>query len=260
MLVMLKVFLDRGAKRDSTDEIIAVAATVFKPLRYKQFVRPWNRMLRGWGASAFHATDFYNGAGEFKRDSQSKRERFEKDSKIIPKLVGKPAENILIVAARPEELLRAAPPGWKEQFGTSVHSLGVQMCLISMGWWAEKHHFNERFAYFRESGDEDDGEVASTVERMRHGHADTARMIRVSSFIHVNKGVARGTEASDFVAWHWNKYYMDKIRKGDAENPRKDFAALAAASERKIRYIFLTGDYLTFFFSSTWREVLEAKA
>jgi len=260
MLVMLKVFLDRGAKRDSTDEIIAVAATVFKPLRYKQFVRPWNRMLRGWGASAFHATDFYNGAGVFKRDSQSKRERFEKDSKIIPKLVGKPAENILIVAARPEELLRAAPPGWKEQFGTSVHSLGVQMCLISMGWWAEKHHFNERFAYFRESGDEDDGEVASTVERMRHGHADTARMIRVSSFIHVNKGVARGTEASDFVAWHWNKYYMDKIRKGDAENPRKDFAALAAASERKIRYIFLTGDYLTFFFSSTWREVLEAKA
>src|SRR5260370_33029782 len=91
--VMLKVFLDRGAKRDSTDEIIAVAATVFKPLRYKQFVRPWNRMLRGWGASAFHATDFYNGAGEFKRDSQRKRESLEKDSKIIPKLVGKPAEN-----------------------------------------------------------------------------------------------------------------------------------------------------------------------
>ncbi len=41
---------------------------------------------------------------------------------------------------------------------------------------------------------------------------------------------------------------MDKIRKGDAENPRKDFAALAAASEKKIRYIFLTGGYLSLFF------------
>lgn len=255
--LMLKVFLDRGAKRDSTDEIIAVAATVFTPLRYKQFVRPWNRMLKGWGASAFHATDFYNGAGEFKRDSQRKRERFEKDSRIIPTLIGQPAENILIVAARPEELLGAAPLGWKEQFGRSVHSIGVQMCLISMGWWAEKNHFNERFAYFRESGDEDDAEVASTVERMRYADAATARMIRVASFSHVQKGVTRGTEASDFVAWHWNKYYMDKIRKGDAENPRKDFAALAAASEKKIRYIFLTGGYLSLFFSSKWRKVFD---
>ncbi len=201
--LMLKVFLDRGAKRDSTDEIIAVAATVFKPQRYKQFVRPWNRMLKRWGASAFHATDFNNRAGEFKRDSQSTQERFKKDSKLIPTLIGQPAEKILIMAARPEELFRAAPPGWKEQFGTSVHSIGVQMCLISMGWWAEKHHFNERFEYFRESGDEDDGEVASTVERMRYADADTARMIRVASFSHVKKGVARGTEASDFVAWHW---------------------------------------------------------
>src|SRR5260370_1626883 len=90
---------------------------------------------------------------------------------------------------------------------------------------------------------------------MRHGGGDPDRMIGVGSFTHVEKGIARGTEASDFVAWHWNKYYMDKIRKGDAENPRKDFAALVAASEKKIRYIFLTGDYLLLFFSSTWRKV-----
>src|SRR6266852_2716273 len=186
-------------------------------------------MLRGWNAPWFHATDFYNGAEWFGRDTPSKQERFQNDCRAIPQIIRENVERILVVAARPDEFLSEAPQKWKETFGTNFHAIGVQTLLIAMGWWAEDTHFNEWFAYFRESGDEDDGEVASSVERMRTGHPDTARMIRVSSFIHVNKGVARGTEASDFVAWHWNKYYMDKIRKGDAENPRKDFAALAAA-------------------------------
>jgi peptide subunit release factor RF-3 len=225
VLVMLKVYLDRGAKSDANDGVVAVAATVFKPLGYKRFVRPWTRMLRGWGASAFHATDFYNGAKDFKRDTPGKRERYENDSKLIPKLVGKTVEHILVVAARPDEFKNEASEQWKITFGTNVHSIGVQMILIAMGWWAEEHHFNERFAYFRESGDEDDAEVAATVERMGEGHADTARMIRVSSFAHIEKGIAKGTEASDFIAWHWNKWYMDKVRRGEAQNPRKDLAA-----------------------------------
>ena len=246
---MLKVFLDRGAKSDPTDEVVAVAATVFKPLGYKQFVRPWNRMLRGWGASAFHATDFYNGCGEFKRDTPARQSRFETDSRLIPQLVGEKVNHILVVAARPDEFVAEASERWKNTFGTNVHSIGVQMILIAMGWWAEEYHFNERFAYFRESGDDDDAEVASTVERMRVGHADTARMIRVSSFAHVEKGLATGTEASDFVAWHWNKWYMDKVRRGQAQNPRKDFAALVGFAEQKFKYIFLSGDSLKFFFS-----------
>jgi len=211
-------------------------------------------MVRGWGASAFHATDFYNGAQEFKRDTPSKRERFDRDSKSVPKLVGENVEHILVVAARPDEFLREASQRWKEAFGTNIHSIGVQMILIAMGWWAEENHFNERFAYFRESGDEDDAEVAATVERMREGHADTARMIRISSFAHVEKGMAKGTEASDFVAWHWNKWYMDKVRRGEAQNPRKDLAALAEFAKGKFKYIFLSGDNLKFFFSLKPRE------
>jgi len=133
------------------------------------------------------------------------------------------------------------------------------MILIAMGWWAEEHHFNERFAYFRESGDEDDGEVASAVERMRTGNADTARVIRVSSFAHIAKGIARGTEASDFVAWHWNKWYMDKIRHGKGSTPRKDFAALVGCADPKFKYIFLTGDSLKWFFSLKPREGSKVK-
>lgn len=259
LLVMLRVYLDRGAKSDADDGIIAVAATVFKALGYKRFVRPWRRMLRGWRASAFHATDFYNGAGDFKRDTASKRERYEKDSKLIPRLVGENVEYILVVAARPDEFLQEASQQWRETFGTNVHSISVQMILIAMGWWAEENHFNERFAYFRELGDDDDAEVAATVERMREGHADTARMIRVSSFAHIEKGVAKGTEASDLIAWHWNKWYMDKVRCGEAQNPRKDLAALVGFAEHKFKYIFLTGDYLKFFFSLKPREGSKVK-
>jgi hypothetical protein len=76
LLVMLRVYLDRGAKSDAEDGVVAVAATVFKPLGYKRFERPWNRMLRWWKAPYFHATDFYNGAGWFERDTPSKKERF----------------------------------------------------------------------------------------------------------------------------------------------------------------------------------------
>ena len=249
LLVMMKVYLDRGAKSDSDDSIVSVASAIFKPLGYKRFVRPWNRMLRGWAASAFHATDFYNGAKEFERDTLAKKERFDSDSKQLPKFVGENVQRILVVATRPEEFLKEAPERWRNLFGTNVHSIGVQMILIALGWWAEAHHFNERFAYFRESGDEDDAEVSSTVERMRRDDVDTARLIRVASFAHVEKGADRGTEAADFISWHWNKWYMDKFRKGKPQEPRKDFRALVDITEGRFKYIFLTGAYLKFFFS-----------
>jgi hypothetical protein len=251
---MLNVYLDRGAKSDSEDSIVSVASAIFKPLGYKRFVRPWNRMLRGWKASAFHATDFYNGAGEFERDTAAKKERFDSDSKLIPRIVGQNIERILVVATRPEEFLREVPETWKNLFGTNVHSIGVQMILIALGWWAEAHHFNERFAYVRESGDEDDAEVASTVERMRNSDADTARLIRVTSFAHVQKGIARGTEAADFISWQWNKWYMDKFRKGKHQESRKDFRALVDFTRGQFKYIFLTGANLKFFFSLKPRE------
>src|SRR5947209_19598605 len=103
-LVMLRVYLDRGEKRDKTDCVMCVVATVFKPSPYKQFVRPWERMLRKWEASAFHATDFYSGCEEFKRKDIPKREAwFQEDCRTIPNLVGENIERVLAVAFRPEE-------------------------------------------------------------------------------------------------------------------------------------------------------------
>ena len=165
---MLKVYLDRGLKQDATDGVLSVAAVVFKPTPYKQFLRPWNRMLKAWGASAFHATDFYPGAQEFSRDTPELQRLFDEDCRRIPVMIGDRVKRILIVSFRPEEFNQVAPPGWKEQFGTSIHSQAVQLCLIANGYWRRENCRSESFAYFMESGDEDQGEIVKTVERMRH--------------------------------------------------------------------------------------------
>jgi hypothetical protein len=248
-VVMLKGFLDRGVKADATDRVACVVATVFKPTSYKQFVRPWERMLKRWRASAFHATDFYNGAGEFKRDTPDRKRWFDEDARSIPSLIGENVTRILCVAFRPDEFIARASAEWKENFGTDTHAIAAQLCLVMNGWWLREKKPSESFAYVQEAGDKAEGKVAEAVRRLR-ADAEYSALIRVSSFSTVDKGVARGLEASDFVAWHWNKHYMDKLRKGESE-PRKDFAAFRQLTEKrgKVQSAFITED--TFF------EVLE---
>lgn len=246
---MLRAFLDLGAKSDEDDAVMSVAVVVYKRTPYKNFVKPWEKMLKPWGVEAFHSTDFYCGAQGFERDTPERKKLFENDCMRIPAMVGKHAHRILIVSFRPREFESEAPAMWKEKFGTSIHSQAVQLALIANGWWASvKAQQDDLFAYVMESGDTDEGEILQIVERMRTEHEPTAKMIRVSSFTSALKGTARGLEAADFVSWHWNKYYMDKVRKGDADNPRKDFAAFLMAYGR-LEYIFATGDKLKFLFS-----------
>jgi hypothetical protein len=242
--IMLKVFLDRGEKvaKDKTDDVVCVAAIVFKPVHYKQFIRPWNRMLRGWGASAFHATDFYSGYGEFKRDTPEKEERFQSDSRFIPSLIGKHLYRLEMISFRPSEFARTASQRWKDRFGTELHGIAVQLCMVSLGWWLNDHHASEQFAYIRESGDRGEGDVDDAIRGVRND-PEYSRVVRIHSYRRVAKGAARGTEAADFAAWHWNKHYIDRARLGE-DTPRKDFAAFGNAAEEKVSSAFITGDKL----------------
>jgi hypothetical protein len=246
---MLKAYMDRAAKRDASDEVMCVACVIFKPAAYKQFVRTWNRMLKAWGAKDFHATDFYSGAKEFKRNTPKRQALFEEDSRRIPQLIAKAITQILVVSFRPAEFMEIAPAKWKEKHGTSVHSLAVQICLLYNGdWLKETKRRQESFAYFMESGDEDQAEVLRAVEEMRT-HENTARHIKTTSFTTVDKGLAKGLEAADYVAWHWNKYYMDSETAVKPRFPRKDFVSFVDATRGKNKYIFATGDDLKYIFS-----------
>jgi hypothetical protein len=205
-------------------------------------------MLKAWGASAFHATDFYPGAQEFIRDTPERQHLYDEDCKRIPNMIARHVQRVVLISFRPQEFLDTAPQVWKDTFGTNVHSHAVQLCLFSNGWWRFDKCRQESFAYFMESGDTDEGQVLKDVERMRNDAA-TSKVIKVSSFTSTSKGAARGLEAADFTAWHWNKYYMDKIRAGKELEPRKDFAAFANIAKEKLEYIFATGEKLKYFFS-----------
>ncbi len=256
---MLKVYMDRAAKRDANDEVMCVACVVFKPTACKQFVRPWNRMLKAWGAKAFHARDFYPGTREFKRDTPKRQLLYEEDSRRIPQMIAKSISRILVISFRPTEFLQVAPEKWKEVVGTSLHSQAAQICLLSNGdWLKEKRLPHESFAYFMESGDEDEAEVLRSVAIMRK-HEKTARHIKVASFTTIDKGQARGLEAADCVAWHWNKYYMDTERAERTRPTRKDFLSLVDLAKGKSQVIFATGDDLKYLFSLFPPEKLEAE-
>lgn len=247
VLIMLKVYMDLGARRDISEPIMTVSATAFRPVDYKRFVRPWNRMLAGWGASAFHATDFYPGAAEFVRETADRRARFQRDCKAIPRMVADNVVRISTVAFLPNEVKRKAPAGWSEHFGDSLHSLAVQFAMISLGWWAKENKYFGGFAYFMESGDDDCAHVTETVREIRRD-PQMSRHAQIRSFATIDKGTARGLEAADFVAWHWNKYFADKVLKGTPGNMRKDFAAFADIAEDKAQVAFLTGAKLDWFF------------
>ncbi|HXN26085.1 MAG TPA: hypothetical protein VN902_03125 [Candidatus Acidoferrales bacterium] len=246
---MLKAYLDVGRKTDAekTEEIICVVATVFKPVAYKQFVRPWKRMLDKWGASAFHATDFYSGGGEFERTTAERKKWYEEDSRAIPSMIGKKLTRVTAMSFLTEEFKKVASPKWKETFGTDTYGIAVQLCMISLGYWLKTTSPTERFSFVQESGDNGQGTINNMVEQFRND-PQMGPHVRIASFATRDKGAARGLEASDFVAWHWNKHYMDRIRKNDMA-PRKDFAAFMKIAEARISTAFVSGEKLKYFFS-----------
>jgi hypothetical protein len=247
LLLMMKLYLDRGVKVDKSDGVATVAAAIFRPVPYKQFVRPWNRMLAGWRAPAFHATDFYTGAPPyFDRSTHAQKERFERDSRIVPQLIGQHAARLVAIGFRPDEFLSVASDAFKAEYGSSIHSIAVQLLLIINGWLAKESHYREGFACFMESGDDDSAEVEQTVKRMKM-HPVAGPHLQVTSFTTIDKGNARGLEAADCLAWHWNKYYMDKMRLGKPDEARKDFVAMMRAAEDKTYTALITGEKLKFF-------------
>jgi hypothetical protein len=253
---MLRVFLDRGEKTSTDDGVVTVAGVVFRREPYRNFCRVWNPMLKRWNATAFHATDFYSGYGDFFRFNEDgsphleRTEWFKRDCLAVPTIIGANASRLVAIGFRPDEFRRVASDAFKAAYGTSVHSLATQILLLVNGWWAKEVGYDGKFACFMESGDDEEAEVVSTVARMKVHHS-TASHVRVASFTPIGKGTSRGLEAADFFAWHWNKYYMDRYRQAGTDvQARKDLAAMMqAAEEGNVYASLIVGDKLTYFLS-----------
>ncbi len=254
---MLKAYLDRGAKNYGRSSVMCVGAALFKPTPYKQFTRSWERMLREWDASSFHATDFYNGGGEFQRSRPDgsaipgRQRQFEHDSRFIPMVIGEHVHRLFVVSLKVDEYEDVAPMAWRNRFG-GVHQVAIQAVIDAIGHWADKARFSGEIAYVYETGDEEESQVSSALGK-RHKSPKHRKHCRMASKpIGVEKGKARGLEVSDFIAWHWNKFYADTLA-DRSRHPRKDFSALMQTmrlNRKKIETYLMTGDALEKFLIS----------
>jgi hypothetical protein len=256
LLAMLRIYLDRGQKADQFDDVVTVAAAIFDSEDYWRFVEPWNAMLAEWPARGFHAKDFYPGAREFWRSDedgrldQRRKSLFDLHARKFPIMAGERASGLIALGFRPREYLQVASPEFKASYGTSVHSMATQIILLMLGWWAKERKYDGGFAGFMEQGDPDQAEVMTTVRNMQRDEI-VGPHIQLTSFTTIEKNKARGLEAADLFAWHCNKYYMDKMRVGRNDEPRKDLMALVKAAEDRAYFSIITGDALRHFLSGS---------
>lgn len=243
---MMNLYVDMGRKAGGARDMVTVCAVAFRQTPYARFVREWRRFLRGWGASCFHATDFYPGANEFQRTTLERRALHAADSKRLPDLIGPYFRHAWTISIDHNEFKAKAPLKWTKE-GQSVHSVAAQFVLEMIGAWALHQSYFNGFAFVMESGDEYGGEVRETVERMR-SNVSTRDLVQLRSVTVADKGTACGLEAADFIAWHWNKYYLDKVVTNQTENPRKDFAALMLGYGRNVTPGMPTGAEMDRFF------------
>ena len=241
LVVMLRVYLDAGIKRHGGDRLLCVGATVFEPARYREFTKEWNEFLEGWHAPAFHATDFYNGADVFRRDNAQAKARFLLDVIDVPRMIGKHISRGFAMAVLVDEFSAELRKLNDTTRVDTPHSFAVGAVLVWMSEWAEQRNYTDGFSYIMEAGDTDEAAIADIVRQMR-ADPKIAANIKVNSFAVVKKGAARGIEASDFVAWQWNKYYADRRSQNESAAPRQDFQAFVDWTDERFEYVFLTGE------------------
>jgi hypothetical protein len=259
-VLMLKVYIDRGARKDGQG-VVSVAGALFWPFFYEQFLQGWQPFLDGWGAPAFHATDFYPGGGDyFWRErprgtkDQERVDRFERDSRRLPGLIEPYVRKLFVVAFQKNEYETVAPLAWRQRFG-DVNSIAAQMICQSVGFWADREKHEGEIAYFYETGDGPDDEQFHNALQRVFRVPERRRFARMASTpIGLEKGKARGLEVADFLSWHWNKYHAEtRMAEGRPRELRKDIRALMEMLEMRQETIdvrLFTGDGLRDFLLS----------
>jgi hypothetical protein len=160
--------------------------------------------------------------------------RYDRDSKRVPRIIGDHVFQLFAVSAKEKEYEAVAPENWRKQFG-GIHRVTIQALVGGIGHWANKAGYRGDIAYFFETGDEDEAEVSDAFRKL-YDKPDQRRHCRMASTpIGVPKGSARGLEVADFLAWHWNKYYVDTLSTHPPRDTRKDISALIKSMRWPIR-------------------------
>jgi hypothetical protein len=209
--------MDKGAK-PGAGGIMCVAAALFEAFPYDLFLHEWQPILDEWGAPAFHATDFYPGGGKYfwrKRKGEQHPEperaaRYERHCREIPQIIARHVRQLFIITIRPSEYEAIAPATWRARFG-GPHRVVAQMMVAKCGWWADKTGYDGEIAYFYETGDDEGAQVEDALDKLWDDPVKRKHGRMAATPIGVPKGRARGLEVADFLAWHWNKWWVETL-------------------------------------------------
>jgi len=118
------------------------------------------------------------------------------------------------------------------------------MVAGAIGHWANESRYGGKVAYIIEDGDDGD-EMAAALKGVYKNDKQRTHTRMAAPPLVVPKGAARGLEAADLMAWHWNKFYAESVLRTKRE-ARKDFAAFVdfTRAQRKIDVFLYEGDKL----------------
>jgi len=230
LVAVLGAFIDRGALPDKAERVMCVACCLFKEGKYADFNRKWRTMHRRLGVPIFHATDFYGRWGDYKEVDEVK---WRDVGHRMPEMINQHTEQVHAVSFREDEFWSVAGDAWRKKFGPSIYSAAVQLCLGVTGLWCERKPFNGEIVYVFEVEPKEDQNAANNAIVATIANPGMRRFTRYRSHAFVPKSeAAAGLEASDYFAWHWNKYYSETVFKRKRKM-REDFKALIRRNPKK---------------------------
>jgi len=85
------------------------------------------------------------------------------------------------------------------------------MMVAKCGWWADKTSYDGEIAYFYETGDDEEADIKHALDDLWKDPVKRKGARMATTPIGVEKGKAHGLEVADFLAWHWNKWWLETL-------------------------------------------------
>lgn len=210
---------------DSTSEpanpqVLSVAGYLFDSDKARELEAGWRPLLTKYGLTHFSMADCNSQWKEFSRYSDS--ECVVIQTKFIEAVKSTAKHGFCAsIELRHRNLLPSSKQYGLEQI--SPYTLCCFWCIEHARYWAKKHSYNGKFAYFFENGYVYEPEATAVIRGMFSDPWVCEKYLHASDTFASKKDVLP-LQAADILAWQWRKNVMERM-KGNMK-PRADLMSL----------------------------------
>lgn len=207
------VYFDESGTH-SGSPAMALGAYVFERTQSARFARDWAKELQRIGIPFAHMTDCANGNGPYA--DLSMQERIDSNKRLIEHIKRRATIGFAVaVSAREYEKVMS----W-DNYPITPYAFCTAYCVTMIHNWATKNRPVAKFAYFFESGHEDQRDANRIINSIVGSSAEKT----YASHTFVSKEHANQLQAADMLAWQVAHHIK---RKGEGHlMPRRDYLAL----------------------------------